>query len=91
MEHTYPEHEKLQNVKEESQFVGSFLDWAQSQGYFLAMRMDNEDDDGPAEMTVKVPKRIEELLAEYHDIDLKKLEEEKRHMLDQIRNQNAKK
>jgi hypothetical protein len=70
----YPECEKLQKVADKSDECGHFLDWLCQKGY--------------AEKTSR--KRMEELLAEYFEIDLVKVEKERRAILDDIRNRSDK-
>jgi hypothetical protein len=74
-QHEYPEHEKMRAVKEESQRLGEFLDWA------LNTR----------KPSIRIPKfnGIEALLAEYFEIDLKKVSEEKDQMVEELRRANA--
>ena len=76
----YPEHEKLGDVQAESQAIGEFLDMS---GYTLC----EVDDKGPYSSGSYVPvfKPINEILASYFDIDLDKIEREKRHMLEGCR------
>ncbi len=138
----YPEHTKLQAVKDQSQTCGAFYEWLQDtkrihmmqrfkeetdedgfkvwrdkhgeivDGFkdpmSLALALTDHDefermqkirdsmgidcrlvpsDDGPIELPVR--ESIEKLLAEYFDIDLKKLEEEKQSMLDECRAAHA--
>jgi len=75
---TYPEHEKLQAVKHETQAVHDFLEWV-SDEYSLGLR----DMRGfpPAGKTLR------DLLAEWKDIDQAKLEAEKQAMLEELRSQ----
>ena len=68
----FPEHEKLKAVSAESQKTGAFLDWLQSHY---------------AEATWELP-RINQLLAEYYEIDENQLELEKRAMLNEMRESN---
>ena len=68
----FPEHEKLKAVSAESQKTGAFLDWLQSHY---------------AEATRELP-RINQLLAEYYEIDENQLELEKRAMLNEMRESN---
>lgn len=76
---TYPEHEKMSKIKDESQAQGEFIEWLQSKGFVL-MYWDTDDD------TWQYDHRpIRARLAEYHKIDLDKLEQEKRAMLAEIR------
>ena len=67
----YPECEKMQKVQNESQAIGQFLDWL-------------EEDKGVS-VDYQSKMTINELLADYFEIDLTKVEEEKRHMLATIR------
>lgn len=68
----YPEHAKLDKVREQSQWLGGFLEWGNSKG------------------KVKTKDSIMNLLSQYFEIDLKKLEEEKMQMLESIREANKK-
>lgn len=80
---TYPEHEKLQKVKEQSQAQGAFLEWLGERGFVICRFQPEFDGCGgefePARIT------IEQLLAMCHGIDLGKLEQEKQQMLDELR------
>ncbi len=93
-EQQYPEHEKLHAVKERSQAIGEFLEWLGTNGFHLAKWMKVCAPDGSAgecdevDQLVQQSFNIENLLAEYFQIDLAKLEQEKRAMLEQIRKQN---
>lgn len=70
----YPEHDKLSKISPVSQEIGSFMEWLSSQG-------------------VRMPstwyrRSIQEWLARYFKIDLVKLENKKRDMLDKLRREN---
>ena len=86
----YPEHAKLHAVKEHSQAVGSFLTWLQDERKPRVVLEPNPDDlvdeDGEPKQYDPDGLRIEKLLAEYFDIDQKKLSEEKDAMLEDLRN-----
>lgn len=69
-----PELDKVQEVRDRSQTIGEFLDWLPSQGIFLARYYEER---GLSTFAVN----IQELLAEYFDIDLEVMEEEKRRLL----------
>jgi hypothetical protein len=69
----YPEHEKLKEIRDQSQKCGEFLEWLEEQGY--------------VEITAR--KSLTSILAEFFEIDEEKLEREKRRMLDRIREANA--
>jgi len=74
----YKEHEKLQTVKDSSQTIGEFIEWCNNKGIFLG-EYDRFDE------LVPTRKNTETLLAEFFKIDLKKLEQEKRDMLNACR------
>lgn len=77
----YPEHEKQSKVLDEAQIIGDFLtnlpngyqlaEWHKPEGYYEARMF-------------PVNKTINQILADYFDIDLNKLEAEKRQMLDAL-------
>jgi len=75
----YPEHDKLHLVKDATQAAGEFVEWLGTQGIFLAVREQEWDRAVPASCS------ITDLLARWHDIDLSKIEAEKRAMLATIR------
>lgn len=78
----YPEHEKLKLVKDESQKIGAFLEWLQNRGWGIARYHDGNEELGFAGIG------IEGTLALYFDIDLKKLDDEKRAMLEELHRLN---
>jgi hypothetical protein len=78
----YPEHEKLAKVRDKSQAIGEFLEWASEKGWHLAYYP--EDPNYDAEMRW-VRETVHQILAKYFGIDLKRLEDEKRAMLEWIR------
>ncbi len=82
----YPEHEKLTVIKEKSQLLGEFLEWARSSNYEFCNRV--VIDKGSAWEKVEYqPNRapIEKILADFYEIDLTKLEFEKQQMLATIK------
>lgn len=90
-EEKYPEHAKLKDIQEKSQWLGEFLEWlfnnkhielAQYKGTF------RKDDERLVPASISHDPNV--LLAEYFEVDLKKLELEKRAMLDEIRKANEK-
>lgn len=88
----YPEHDKLQAVKDQSETIGQFLEWLTSgQGIMIAHwhTMDEPDEYGNDEMLLPHRESIENMLARYFKIDLKKIEDEKRQMLEKMREINA--
>jgi len=78
---TYPEHEKLRKVSGNSQAIGEFYDWLEGHGVHLATYSTLSGDD----RLVMARTNIQDLLAEFYDIDRVALEEEKRAMLRTIR------
>jgi len=77
----YPEHEKMKTVQENSQIIGEFLEWLSSKNLSLCKWQDGVTGEGYYAYHFS----IEELLAEFFNIDLKKVEEEKKSMLESIR------
>lgn len=72
----YPESAKLLAVKDESQAIGEFLEWLQSQGVVLCEIQPDSDRFWP------INKSFTTLLAEYFEIDLMAKEKEVRAMLE---------
>jgi hypothetical protein len=73
---TYPEHEKLKAIADKSQEIYDFIDWlGWSHGIAL---YDTATDRG-------VTTSLKFLLAKFYDIDLARIEDEKRAMLDDLR------
>lgn len=87
----YPEHEKLQAVKDESQAIGAFLEWLSNvkEIRFAKWVKDKSESGTEYEVFVQQNMEIEKWLAEYFEIDLNKLEQEKQAMLEEIRKANA--
>jgi len=91
---SYPEHEKQAAVKDAAQAIGEFLDFS---GYMLCeMRTFIEPSlCGRPGLTYETEPRlapvgrsIQAVLAAYFEIDLDKLEAEKRAMIDELRRMN---
>lgn len=86
----YPEHDKMALVATDSETIGEFLD-SEDHEYVLAewLRVYEDDQGNLRELAeprlVPVQKSIRQILADYFDIDLKKIEAEKRQMLAEIR------
>lgn len=76
----YPEHKKLAAVMDESQIVGHFLDHSP---YTLAEYRDIDGFRDPQLMPVT--RSTEQVLAAFYNIDLAKIDAEKRQMLDEMR------
>jgi hypothetical protein len=89
----YPECEKMLAVKSKSQPIGEFIEWLRGErGIVLAKWCDKDEDgedylDSGYSRLVPVHIRIEDLLAEYFGIDLKRIEQEKRIMLSKLRDE----
>jgi hypothetical protein len=75
----HPEHTKQSAVLEEADAIGRFLD---ESGYILAEYRDVE---GEGTQLAHVLKSLNEVLAEYFNIDLDKIEAEKREILASLR------
>ncbi len=78
---TYPEHEKLQAVQRESEAQGQFLDWLINE---RRPRLVIAEYVGSGDALEPARPKIVELLAEFHGIDLGKIEAEKRALLTSI-------
>ncbi len=80
--------EKLKDVAEVSQKIGEFLDWLlNGHGYYLCELRKCEDRDE----FYPTHKHIEDILAQYFNIDLNKVEQEKRKILEEIRSKRNRK
>ena len=73
-----PELDRMRAVKDDSQVIGQFLDSLSERGLTLC-----EHDD--RDRLWPVNKSIERLLADYYEIDLTKVENERRAILNHIR------
>jgi len=97
-----PEHDKLEKVKDKSQAIGEFLEWLRGAKKIRLCRWNtyeepNYDKNEPdfnsktkthtVESLDYVTTSIEQLLAEFFEIDLNKIEEENRVILDDLRKQ----
>ena len=78
MSSLYPEHEKLKAISDKSQICGEFIEWLQSQGFFI-------EHNGKGDWPQFVLRRQ---LAKFFGIDEEKLENEKMVMLDEMRRLN---
>lgn len=75
----YPEHEKLRAIKDQSEPIGQFLADMECEGIELC-KFDREVGEYQP-----LYKSINAILADYFEIDLVKLEEEKQAMLKEVR------
>ena len=80
----YPEHDKMTALRSKIDVVTEFLEWAEAQGYLIGKHAEEPFGDCYA----IIPAGIERLLADHFKIDLKKIEQEKRDMLDELRRMN---
>lgn len=81
----YPENEKMASVRDESQTIGGFLEWLLGERQLVLCepregRIDN--------FYMPVRYTIQDLLAEYFEIDLDKVDQERRQMLETLREYN---
>lgn len=76
---TYPEHEKLHEVKRETQAICEFMEWLDRHKE-IELRQRNTD--------YPVMEKARDLVAEFYDIDLKELENEKDRMVEAMRRIN---
>lgn len=93
------EHERLATIRDQSQSIGEFVDWLRERGIWLASEHQHTDACYVAphkrrvwpecgfvdSQLVRIYKPIQNLLAEFFDIDQDKLEREKREMLADLR------
>lgn len=79
-QNVYEEHEKLKSVKNESEIIGQFLEWQKTKDRDLCIFNSNYDN-----YVSLFYGSIEKILAEYFEIDLKKLEQEKQQMIEELR------
>jgi hypothetical protein len=86
MQNHYPEHDKMRNVKDHSQTIGEFLDWMKNEKGFAICEV--EQTYGRWTRTTQT---TEQLLAEFFEIDLAKIQDEKDHMLAEMRESQASK
>lgn len=80
----YPECEKVLEAREVSQDQGEFLDWILEEKGLVLAEWDTADDPETAGL-VPYSFNMENLLAEFHGIDMAKVENERRAMLEEMR------
>lgn len=81
----YPEHDKMRAVKDHSQTVGDFIEWLMANGLSIC----EYDVDYRQGTYFPTPKSTRQLLADFFEIDLKKVDEEKDAMVEEMRRQHA--
>lgn len=81
----YPEHEKMKQAKEKlgTEFIGEFLSWCWDNDITLCRWNDGEDEYLPVRQTV------EQVLADYTEVNLTKIREEKDAMFEELRAQQG--
>ncbi len=78
-----PECDKMIGVQDQSDTLTSFVDWLNENGYTICTL---EKTDGyPREQYIPHRETYEKLFAEYFNIDLNKVEKERRALLEAIR------
>lgn len=78
-EKRYPECEKLQKVSSQSNTIGEFLEWLSYEKNLSLCELDEERD-----YYHLYHYQIEQLLAEFFEIDLNKVEQERRQILEDL-------
>jgi len=81
----YPECEKMSKVKKQSQLVGEFLDWLVNEREIVLSEYHEGEGRHDDDVLMPISVRTEELLAEFFEIDLNKVEQERRQMLKELR------
>lgn len=81
MKDKYPEHEKLKEIQPDSQKIGEFLEWLQDEKRLELCHFVGD------ELVPSYTSKMQ-LLAEFFEIDQKKIEEEKQAMIDEMRRLN---
>jgi hypothetical protein len=75
MINSYPEHDKLKAISEFSDSIGHFIDWLYTKNIDLV----------DLHTGIPITESIDQLLARYYGIDLKKLAKEKDDMVQELR------
>lgn len=78
-QHPYPEHQRMKCYRGESAILGRFLDWLQEEGFSIVRMPDQLADYDTHDYQTQHD--FNKLLANYFEIDLKKVEAEKLAML----------
>ena len=74
-----PECEKMRVVQKQSQAIGEFLEWLQEETDYTICRFEGDEHGNGRYYPAHVI--VEKVLAEFFDIDLNKVEEERRAIL----------
>lgn len=83
MENQYPEHEKLSAIRDKTQICGEFLEWLREEKE-ARLCVVNEYDE-----YIPLYTRVEDLLAEFFEIDLNILQKEKDKMYKELQKCNG--
>jgi len=78
-----PNLDKVQEVSDQSHQIGEFLEWLENNDIVLAQF--HRPTQLPADCLMPLNKKIEEILADYFEIDLVQMEKEKCMLLEKLR------
>lgn len=78
-----PECDKMVANQDKSLILSDFVDWLNQNGYAICTL--EETPGYPKEQWISIRKSYEELFADYFGIDLKKVEQERRTILENLR------
>lgn len=73
---SYPEHERLREVKRETQALHDFVEWLERRKHIHLRQLHTD---------YPVMEKLRELIAEFYDIDLEELGREKDLMVESLR------
>lgn len=79
----YPECDKVKDISDISQKIGEFIEWLKEKNYIICKKEIDEEYGTAFFHPTYLP--MEETLAEFFNIDLNKLEEERRNILEEFR------
>lgn len=86
METKYPECEKMTAIQDKPRVIGDFLEWLEeTKEMTICVLIEGENEQGEY---YPIYLETEKLLAEFFKIDLDKVEEEKRQILDETRSKS---
>lgn len=81
----YPEHDKMAKIRSEADTIGEFLEWLEGENLAVCGFREEAERWVPGWSATGWRGGIEKLLARYFDIDLAKLDDEKKDMLRRLR------
>lgn len=84
-----PECEKLASVSEKSNELGHFLDWLINENNYVLCEWTEDDAEKDYRRVYLGSNKINEILAEFFHVDLNKVEQERRALLDWIREEQS--